>query len=155
MTKTPFGASSYRTQNRQNRTGDVAELSMSRNVKLVHPFFEVEVSDYWKSHYDLDKPSKKSDHHLGVGMKNILLINVVAPVLFAYGKYKGEEDYCDRAVQLLESCKPESNAIINGWKKLDIKPANAFESQYLLQLKNEYCDKFRCLECAIGHRILS
>jgi len=127
----------------------------AKNAKAIHRFFEVEVSPYWNTHYQFDKPSKKTDNHLGESMKDVLLINAVAPVLFAYGKYKGEEDLCDRAIQLLETCKPESNAIINGWKKLDVKPASAFESQYLLQLKNEYCDKFRCLDCAIGHRILS
>lgn len=132
----------------------LSQILEAKDAKAVHRFFDVEASEYWKTHYQFDKGSKKADHHLGAAMKDILLINAVAPVLFAYGKYKGEEDFCDRAVQLLESRKPESNAIINGWKKLDMKPANAFESQYLLQLKTEYCDKFRCLECAIGHRIL-
>ncbi len=132
-----------------------SQILDAKNVKLIHDFFEVEVADYWLTHYNFDRPSKRSDRGLGIGMKNILLINVVAPVLFTYGKYKGGEEYCERAVQLLESCKPESNSVIEGWKKLNIKPANAFESQYLLQLKNEYCDKFRCLECAIGHKVLS
>ena len=132
-----------------------SQIIEAKNVQQIHRLFDVEVSDYWKSHYNFDKPSKKSDRHLGDGMSKILLINVVAPVLFAYGKYKGNEDLCDRAFQLLESCKPEGNSIIEGWKKLDMKPANAFESQYLLQLKTEYCDKFRCLECAVGHSILS
>lgn len=133
----------------------LSQILESRNTAAIHRFFEVEVSEYWKTHYQFDKLSKKAENNLGSAMKDILLINAVAPVLFAYGKYKGEEDLCERAVQLLESCTPEHNAIITGWKKLNLKPANAFESQYLLQLKNEYCDKFRCLECAIGHRILS
>jgi hypothetical protein len=133
----------------------LSQILEAKDVKSIHRFFEVAVTEYWKVHYQFDKPSKKTDHHLGAAMKDILLINAVAPVLFAYGKYKGNEDYCERAVQLLESCKPESNAIITGWKKLDMKPANAFESQYLLQLKGEYCDKFRCLDCAIGHKVLS
>jgi Protein of unknown function (DUF2851) len=133
----------------------LSQILEARDVKLVHDFFDIEVSDYWHSHYQFDRPSRKSDRSLGTGMKNILLINVVAPVLFAYGKYKGNEDYCERAIQLLESCRPESNTVIDGWKAMDMKPANAFESQYLLQLKGEYCDKFRCLDCAIGHGILA
>jgi len=132
----------------------LSHILEAKDAKSIHRFFEVEVTEYWKTHYQFDKPSKKVDHHLGAAMKDILLINAVAPVLFAYGKYKGNEDYCERAVQLLESCKPESNAIITGWKKLEMKPANAFESQYLLQLKTEYCDKFRCLDCAVGYGIL-
>ena len=126
----------------------------AKDIKAIHGFFDAKVSNYWHHHYQFDKPCKQEDNNMGTGMKNILLINAVAPVLFAYGKYKGDENYCERAVRLLESCKPESNSIIEGWKELNIKPANAFESQCLLQLKNEYCDKFRCLECAVGHSIL-
>ena len=133
----------------------LSQILEAKDAKAIHRFFDVEPSDYWLTHYQFDKPSGKTDDHLGASMKDILLINAVAPVLFAYGKYKANEDYCDRAIQLLETCKPESNSIIKGWEKLGLKPASAFESQYLLQLKNEYCDKFRCLECSIGHRILS
>ena len=132
----------------------LSQILDAKDAKTMHRFFEVEVTEYWKTHYQFDKPSKKAEHHLGTGIKDILLINAVAPVLFAYGKYKGNEDFCQRAVQLLESCRPESNTIITGWKKLGVKPTNAFESQYLLQLKGGYCDKFRCLDCTIGYGIL-
>jgi hypothetical protein len=124
------------------------------NVKAIQNLFDVEVSSYWQSHYLFDKPSKKVNSHLGVSMKNILLINAVAPVLFAYGKYRDNEAYCERALQLLETCEPENNSIITGWKKFNLTPPNAYETQALLQLKNEYCDNFRCLDCAVGGRIL-
>ncbi len=126
----------------------------AKNVKAIRNFFDTDVSAYWKAHYVFDKSSKKVNSHLGSSMKNILLINAVAPVLFAYGKYKDNEDYCDRAIQLLEKCEAESNSIISGWKRLGIIADNAYETQALLQLKNEYCDKFRCLDCAIGTKIL-
>lgn len=131
-----------------------SEIIAAKNVKAIHQIFDVEVSEYWKSHYRFDKPSAKVNSHLGTEMKNILLINAVAPVVFAYGKYKAQENYCDKAFKLLESCKSESNTIIKGWQKLGLKPTNAFETQALLQMKNEYCDKFRCLQCAVGHQVL-
>ena len=40
------------------------------------------------------------------------------------------------------------------WKKMGIIPISAAESQSLIHLKNEYCDKRRCLSCSIGHAIL-
>ena len=126
----------------------------AKNAKAILKFFDVEVADYWQTHYLFDKPTKSAKAHTGIGVKNILLINAVAPVLFAYGKYKDKEEHCDRAIELLENCKPESNAIIKKWETLGIKAENAFETQALLQLKNEYCQKFRCLECAVGHNIL-
>lgn len=126
----------------------------AKNVKAIHRLFDVDVSEYWQNHYRFDKPSKKVNSHLGTSMKNVLLINAVAPVLFAYGKYKDNEEYCDRAFALLQNCDAESNSIITGWKKLNQVPSSASESQALLQLKNEYCDKFRCVDCAIGSKIL-
>ncbi len=126
----------------------------AKNVKAIHHVFDVDVSEYWQNHYRFDKPSKKVNSHLGTSMKNILLINAVAPVLFAYGKYKDNEEYCDRAFALLQNCEAESNSIITGWKKLNQVPSSASDSQALLQLKNEYCDKFRCVDCAIGSKIL-
>ncbi len=126
----------------------------AKNVKAIHRLFDVDVSEYWQNHYRFDKPSKKVNSHLGTSMKNTLLINAVAPVLFAYGKYKDNEEYCDRAFALLQNCEAESNSIITGWKKLNQIPSSTSESQALLQLKNEYCDKFRCVDCAIGSKIL-
>lgn len=126
----------------------------ARNTKAIHNLLNVEVSPYWQNHYQFDKPSKKVNHHLGADMKNILLINAVAPALFAYGKYKDTEDPCDRALELLQQCSAESNSIITGWRKLGIQATSAYETQALLQLKTTYCDKFRCLECGVGIKIL-
>ncbi len=131
-----------------------SEILAAKNAKAIHQLFDVNVSDYWQQHYQFDKPSKKVNSHLGSSMKNILLINAVAPVLFAYGKYKDNDAYCDKAISLLEKCEAESNSIITGWKKLNLAATNAYETQAMLQLKNEYCDNFNCLNCAIGTRIL-
>jgi hypothetical protein len=54
----------------------------------------------------------------------------------------------------LETTSPEKNSIIETWEALAVQPKSAADTQALLQLKNNYCDKKRCLECAIGHSIL-
>lgn len=126
----------------------------AKDVKAIFKYFDVDMSPYWKEHYHFDKPSDKVNSHIGDAAKNTLLINAVAPVLFAYGKYKANEDYCDRALKLLELCKPEANSIVTMWKELGIKPANAYDTQALLQLNNEHCTAFNCLNCSIGHSIL-
>lgn len=124
------------------------------DVKSIHRFFDVDVSPYWKTHYLFDKASNKVKSHIGTSTKNILLINAVAPVLFAYGKYKSEEIYCERALQLLEDCTAETNKIITDWKNLGVSTSHAFDTQALLQLRTAYCNRFRCLECNIGLHIL-
>ncbi|MES2621971.1 MAG: DUF2851 family protein [Bacteroidota bacterium] len=126
----------------------------SKNIKAIHELLDVEVSEYWKQHYVFDKQAKRVSSHIGSSMKNILIINAISPVLFAYGKYKADESFCDKAISLLETADAESNSVISMWKKYGQIPGNAYQSQALLQLKNEYCNNFRCLGCAVGTKIL-
>jgi len=132
-----------------------SKILEAEDVKAIHRYLDVDTDPYWQTHYHFDKPSKNVKSHIGSAAKNILLINAIAPVLFAYGKYKGNDSYCNRAMQLLEDCAPESNAIITMWKGLKLKPANAYQTQALIQLKNVYCNNFNCLNCAIGHKVLA
>jgi hypothetical protein len=129
-------------------------LLEAKDIQAIHRFFDVQVSPYWKNHYLFDKPSQQVKSNIGASAKNILLINAVVPLLFAYGKYKGNETYCDRALQLLETAKSEKNSLLNDWANLGIVLPSAFESQALLQLRNNYCNHFRCLECSVGLSIL-
>lgn len=131
-----------------------SQILDTEKAKKVQAIFDVDVSDYWQRHYVFDKVSKSVNTHLGSAMKNILIINAVAPVLFAYGKYKDDENCAERALKLLQNSAPEENAIIKKWKQLGQQPKDAFATQALLQLKNEYCDSFRCLDCAVGNSIL-
>lgn len=125
-----------------------------KKVEDIEKLFSVELSDYWKSHYTFDNESIERSKKLGKTAIHLFVINTVAPVLFLYGLRKGEEKYRDTAFRLLENLKPEKNSIITGWKHLGVEPDSAYQTQGLLQLKNEYCNKKRCLECAIGAGIL-
>ena len=116
--------------------------------------FEVEVSDYWHTHYIFDTPSVFSEKSFGKEAIDLLLINVVAPFLFFYGKMRKEEAMKDCALELLDNLKPEKNVITEGYQKLGLDIKNASRSQSLIQLKTEYCDKKQCVNCAIGVAIL-
>jgi hypothetical protein len=117
--------------------------------------FQAEPSDYWQTHYTFGKESKKSVKLLGDTSLNTLLINTIAPILFAYGKKIASEKYCERAIHILESIKPESNSIVNEFRHSGINPKHAFDTQAIIQLRKEYCDKRKCLYCRIGHVLLS
>jgi len=117
--------------------------------------FRTEPSAYWQHHYSFGKESGKSSKKLGFPSLNTLLVNTVAPILFAYGKKTSTEKYGDRAVRILESVKPERNAIVNEFEEAGLIPKNAFDTQALIQLRKEYCDKRKCLYCRIGYSILS
>ena len=117
--------------------------------------FQAEPSDYWHTHYVFGKESRKSVKLLGDASINTLLINTVAPILFAYGKKTASERYCERAIYILESVKPESNSLVNEFRYAGIHPKHAFDTQAIIQLRKEYCDKRKCLYCRIGHALLS
>ena len=82
-----------------------------------------------------------------------MIINTIIPLQFAYAKSKGKE-ISEKLISLLNQVKPEANAIIDKFSSFGLKAQNAFETQALLQLKNEYCNKNRCLECSIGMELL-
>ena len=64
------------------------------------------------------------------------------------------QDIKENAIDLLNELDAEDNLLIRHWKQIGIIPISAAESQSLIHLKNEYCDKRLCLSCAIGHAIL-
>jgi hypothetical protein len=110
---------------------------------------------FWYEHYTFAKASTPIEKSIGKATIHSLIINLVCPMVFLKGKMTDNESLILLSQELLEAIKPESNSIITKWKSLGIIPENARESQALLQLKNEYCDHVRCLDCTIGYKILS
>jgi hypothetical protein len=138
-----------------NKVLDIDYISQLSNLSDYEKLFKIESSSFWEFHYNFEqKQSNKHSLKLGKTSIDILIINYIAPILFAYGKYRNQEELCDKSLEILESIKPENNSIIRCFEAIKLKPVNALESQAFIQLKSEYCDKFRCLECAIGHNIL-
>ncbi len=117
--------------------------------------FHAAPSEYWKTHYNFGDISPKMDKQLGEASLDILLINTVVPMLFAYGRKTDSEKYCDRAIRLMEALKPERNSIIREFTQAGITPRHAFDTQALIQLRKEYCDTRKCLYCRIGHKLLT
>lgn len=122
---------------------------------LLRMFFHVNASEYWQTHYSFGKESTKVSKYLGEDSLDIILINTVVPLLFAYGKKNNIEKYQDRAVGILESIKPERNSIVADFRSAGVEVQHAFDTQALIQLKKEYCDRRKCLYCRIGHTILA
>ena len=86
-------------------------------LEEVFSLFEVKASAYWNTHYMFGKESAVSIKSLGVGSRRILIINVVIPYLFFYGRERGEEKLVEKALQWMEEIKPENNYIVRSWEK--------------------------------------
>jgi hypothetical protein len=130
----------------QNLFSKIIEIS---DLKSVYDLFDISVSDYWKTHYSFDKESTKKPKALSKSFIDLLIINTIIPIKFAYAKCLGKE-ISEDLIDLLNEVSPENNSVIDKFTSFGIKSKSAFETQSLLQLKNEYCNKSRCLDCAVG-----
>ena len=131
-----------------------SKIKEAATVKEISKWFDVTANDYWHYHYRFDEASAFKKKKLGAAMIDNIIINTVAPVLFAYGTYHDENKYKEKALKWLEKTAAESNNITKGFQELNIENKNAFDSQGLIELKNEYCNKKRCLDCAVGNALL-
>jgi len=124
-------------------------------IEALYDLFIVKPSEYWDTHYIFNKTSIIKSKSLGKSAVEIILINTVIPFLFVYGKAKGQYRYQEKAIDLLENIKAEKNSIISNWDNLGIKSKSAFDTQALIQLKNNYCNQKKCLNCQIGNAIIN
>lgn len=136
------------------RCASLSQLLETYSVKDAKEVLATAVTPYWETHYTFGSTSVRNDKNLSPFSLNLLCINTVVPILFAYGRHRGEEKYCDRAFDFLEQLKPENNHIIRLWQQCGLVVENAGDSQALIQLKKEYCDKKECLRCRFGYEYL-
>ena len=116
--------------------------------------FNVALSEYWDTHYHFRYPSQQKKKTIGMSAIRIILINTVAPIIFAYGKKQQKLVYCEKALQLLENIPAERNSLIRNFTDAGIRVKNAYDTQALIQLRREYCEKKKCLYCRIGHHLI-
>ncbi len=131
-----------------------SKIKDSTDIKTVKDLLQVTANDYWHYHYVFDETSAYKKKTLGRQMIENLLINTVIPLLFAYGHHHNKNKYKDKALAWMELIRAENNNITNGFAHLQVINNTAFDSQALIQLKNEYCIKKRCLDCSIGNSLL-
>ncbi len=123
-------------------------------VNDIEKLLAVTASEYWDHHYSFDEASAFKQKSLGRQMIQNILINTVVPVLYACGQVNSNEMFKQKALCWLEEITAEENNITKGFDVLRLSSKTAYDSQALLQLKNEYCNYKQCLQCAIGNRIL-
>jgi len=130
-----------------------SKIISAKNLTEIQSLFELSVNGYWKTHYNFDKPSPKKAKSLSKEFINLLIINTIIPIKFAYAQNQGKES-AEILIDLLATIPAEKNNIIEKFSIFGIKSKNAFETQALLQLKNNYCNSKKCLNCAIGLDLL-
>ncbi|NTS41576.1 DUF2851 family protein [Flavisolibacter sp. BT320] len=131
-----------------------SKLLETDQLSAVTSLFEVSANDFWHYHYTFHLASPFKPKTLGADSIQNIVINTLAPVLFAYGMHHGKEGHKEKALRWLSELGAEKNTITRGFSQLGIKLKTAFDSQALIELKNEYCSHKRCLHCAVGASLL-
>lgn len=112
------------------------------------------VSPYWRSHYSLGNVSTCKAGGIGNQTTDLLIINVVIPLLFFYGRVRGDDSFIEKADKFLSMLKPERNKIIGKFSNAGFHCKNAAQTQALIFLFNHYCMKKRCMNCAVGLKLI-
>ena len=130
-----------------------SKVMASKNAEELYKLLAIGPSEFWETHYTFDKQSKQSKKRLTKAFINLLISNTIIPFKYAYAKHNGKID-TNQILELIQCIPAENNTIVNLFNELRKTAINAMQSQALIQLKSEYCDKNRCLQCAIGCSIL-
>lgn len=132
----------------------------TKEINGAFDLLNVQASSYWDTHYrflkrgdeeQANRPQKKS---LGKSMIQNILINTICPMLAKYDQFQLNHSYLDRAFEWMKILPSENNRYTREWEAIGIENESAWDSQALLQLTRGYCMEKRCLDCAIGNKIL-
>ena len=134
--------------------GLLSRIMETETLQGVRDILKGGTSEYWPTHYTFGGSSPSRPKTLSNTSLDLLIINTVVTFLYAYGLHKGNRVLCARAGSFLEELKAENNYITRMWEQCGMKASNAADSQALIQLKKEYCDKKKCLYCRIGYEYL-
>ena len=137
-----------------SRRVSLSSLSECETIEKLKNMLTSCVTPYWETHYSFGSTSKRNQKNISSPSLNLLMINTAIPMMFAYGRHLGDDNLCERALNFLEQLKPEDNFITRMWKQSGLVARSAGDSQALIQLKREYCDKKDCLRCRFGYEYL-
>lgn len=137
-----------------NNTQLFSKLVTVNSKEDVYNFFDQEASSFWDTHYNFQSVSAKRKKRITKSFIDLIIINTIVPILFCYSKTIGK-DNSETIISLMSSIVKEENTIVQRFNTLKPIAENALQSQGLIELKNVYCDKKKCLECAVGSSILS
>lgn len=137
-----------------SRQAGLSQMLECKTIKELLQLFLTAPTPYWQTHYTFGHESSKSEKRLSAHSRNLIILNTAIPMFFAYGRHHSREELCDRAFDLLEQLRPEDNHMIRTWQQCGLEVSNAGDTQALIQLKKEYCDRRDCLRCRFGYEYL-
>ena len=131
-----------------------SKIIEARTLEQLHAIFEGSTSEFWKTHYTFEKTSKPTPKTLTRPFINLLIINTIIPIKFAFNKFN-RQSHIEDVIEIVQKVPMEHNNVVNRFHLLYKFRKTALDSQALIQLKSNYCSKNKCLHCAIGSALLN
>ena len=125
------------------------------SIKELHKIFEISLAGYWLTHYHFTNQSNSRKKSMGKSLINTIIINTICPLLFVYSQQKSLPKYQEKAIRFLQQIQAEKNSIIKKFSEMGISIETAAQSQALIQLKRNYCEPKKCLNCSIGNTLIT
>jgi hypothetical protein len=138
-----------------NHRLSLEKIIKTESARQLSAMLNVSLKGYWLNHYRPEVLSPHKAKSLGRRSCELIIINTLSPLAYAYGQLRDNEALKDRALQWLESLPPEENSIVRQWQNHAIQSGSAFQTQALIHLTQKYCRTKRCLHCRIGHLIIA
>jgi len=134
----------------------VKEAPLPGGHRMLENGLTVAGDGYWRDHFDFDVRSKtKISALLGNSKASEIVVNVVLPFAFSWGKLANEEKLTENAIELYRNYpKSAENCITRHMtKQLCLKEPSDFTAchqQGLIHVFRNYCREGRCSECPMA-----
>ena len=126
----------------------------AQSLEQLYAIFQGTTSAFWNTHYTFEKLSKSSSKTLTKAFMNLIIINTIIPIKFAFNRFNRHSNQ-DEVLAIIQNIPIEHNSIVDKFHSLYAFGKTALESQALIQLKHMYCSKNKCLQCAVGSALLN
>ena len=136
------------------KPGLFSQLMEEADLDRIFELLQTHADGYWEDHLLFGRLTAKAERRISLFSLRLLVINTVVPFLYAYGIHRGNEIMKERATRFLEEMASEENHVIRSWRAAGIQAENAADSQALIELTREYCEKRKCLFCRFGYEYL-
>ncbi|MBE6203283.1 MAG: DUF2851 family protein [Rikenellaceae bacterium] len=121
-----------------------------RHLADIYKLFSGRASEQWLRHFIPYTIMEETSATFGKMKCELLGINFVAQMIYAYGRHTHSEALCTQAYNLLLSIPAEKNRYTEEWNATSKIASSAIDSQALIQLSREYCHAKRCHVCPLG-----
>ncbi|MBR2428662.1 MAG: DUF2851 family protein [Alistipes sp.] len=128
----------------------MSSVTSCERVTDIYNLFSGKVSSYWLNHFIPNTIVDEKMARFGKTKCELLGINFVAQMIYAYGNYTHSEALRSQAWRLLASIPAERNIYTESWNTFATIAHNAIDSQALIQLSREYCHAHRCHLCPLS-----